>query len=348
MSTILKALRRLEQEKSAGSDRPLSEALVNAPVPPPPPRSRSLWLAVTGALVVAAVAGGFFWLRGAPEPVAEEPVEVAAVTAPKPARTRPTPAASPAARPRSQRPAQPVPGAAPAPPGTVPMAPGDLGSGTAPSWPDRAPSVFPRSTSGRPELPPEALASDVEVVRRVRPEGPPNVVTGPPPPPASEALPSPPVERPAPGSPRPNPASKAQPAPTSEPRVAAASPPRATAAARASSPSPEAALPLPAAEKPVSQPTEPASGAASRPPEPAPQRAKQIARSPVPDLVVEKTIWHPLAERRVAVVLLTDRDEVVELHEGDAVGPLVVARIEPTGVLFLHDGVELRRRVGAP
>jgi hypothetical protein len=36
-----------------------------------------------------------------------------------------------------------------------------------------------------------------------------------------------------------------------------------------------------------------------------------------------------------------------ELHEGDAIGPLVVSEIGPSGVVFLLDGVELRRRVGA-
>jgi hypothetical protein len=62
---------------------------------------------------------------------------------------------------------------------------------------------------------------------------------------------------------------------------------------------------------------------------------------------VERTIWHPLAERRIAVVELEGSDETLELHEGDAVGTLVVGKIEPSGVFFVHDGVELRRRVGA-
>jgi hypothetical protein len=66
----------------------------------------------------------------------------------------------------------------------------------------------------------------------------------------------------------------------------------------------------------------------------------------VPNVYVERTIWHPMAERRVAVVELEGSDETLELHEGDAVGPLVVGKIEPSGVFFVHDGVELRRRVG--
>jgi hypothetical protein len=67
----------------------------------------------------------------------------------------------------------------------------------------------------------------------------------------------------------------------------------------------------------------------------------------VPTVYVERTIWHPMAERRVAVVELEGSDEALELHEGDAVGPLVVGEIEPSGVFFVYDGVELRRRVGA-
>jgi len=57
-------------------------------------------------------------------------------------------------------------------------------------------------------------------------------------------------------------------------------------------------------------------------------------------------MWHPAAERRVAEIEVEGRPEPLVLHEGDAVGPLVVSEIEPSGVVFLHDEVELRRRVG--
>jgi hypothetical protein len=36
----------------------------------------------------------------------------------------------------------------------------------------------------------------------------------------------------------------------------------------------------------------------------------------------------------------------LELHEGDAVGTLVVAEIQPSGVVFLHGGEKLHRKVG--
>ena len=58
MSTILKALRRLEQEKSAGRDRPLSESVANAPEPPTRPKSRAPRLVATIAATFALFAVG--------------------------------------------------------------------------------------------------------------------------------------------------------------------------------------------------------------------------------------------------------------------------------------------------
>jgi hypothetical protein len=73
--------------------------------------------------------------------------------------------------------------------------------------------------------------------------------------------------------------------------------------------------------------------------------APKLARVSVPSVIVSKTVWHPQADRRVALVALEGGD-ARELHEGDAIGSLVVSKIEPSGVVFVHDGVELRRRVG--
>ncbi|MDH3212944.1 MAG: hypothetical protein OEM05_10710 [Myxococcales bacterium] len=81
----------------------------------------------------------------------------------------------------------------------------------------------------------------------------------------------------------------------------------------------------------------------SRPPPSAPSK---LARTFVPSVVVVRTVWHPTAERRMAEVEVEGRPAPLLLHEGDAVGPLVVSEIEPSGVVFLHDEVELRRRVG--
>jgi hypothetical protein len=90
-------------------------------------------------------------------------------------------------------------------------------------------------------------------------------------------------------------------------------------------------------------------------PEPAPKPAP-VASAPKPApkpapassgavFSVEKTIWHPVSEKRVAVVAL-DGGEPREVREGDEIGPAVVARIEPSGVVFDEQGQEIRRRVG--
>ena len=64
----------------------------------------------------------------------------------------------------------------------------------------------------------------------------------------------------------------------------------------------------------------------------------------LPEVHVEETRWHPDASRRLARV---EVDGVArEVQEGDALGPLVVSSIEPSGVVFTHDGVEMRRRIG--
>jgi len=82
---------------------------------------------------------------------------------------------------------------------------------------------------------------------------------------------------------------------------------------------------------------------------PAPIREpeqKVIQRAKVPSLSIEKTVWHPDADRRVAIVKLIGTDEVLRLKEGDAIGPLVVESIKPASVVFNHDGVEISFNVG--
>ena len=64
-------------------------------------------------------------------------------------------------------------------------------------------------------------------------------------------------------------------------------------------------------------------------------------------MTVEKTIWHPVPERRLARIEVEGHEGPIELHEGDAVGTLVVAEIKPSEVVFLHQGRELRRKVGS-
>jgi hypothetical protein len=77
---------------------------------------------------------------------------------------------------------------------------------------------------------------------------------------------------------------------------------------------------------------------ASETPPPAP-----TASAP-PTLAVERTQWHPAAEKRVAWV--SAAGETRELGEGDVIEGAIVREIRPSSVLFSFEGEELRRGVG--
>jgi hypothetical protein len=311
MSTILKALRRLEHEKSEQSDQSLSEAVTHAA--PTPSRRRGRWLVVAGVLVGAiAIAAVVFPMLPAREEVEEEdPVEIAA-TPPKQSPARPT------ARRRRSSARTPAPSAPE--------------RGSPASVPATRGRVVPRPRpDAPPDLPPAALSSKVEVVKRIRPAEP-----------ADQPRPAEPAPA---GKPPRSEREIAQPASTSGSAGRDPEPPKPGTRRPAV---PEAAEEVQlASAAPAAKP--PATPRAEPQPKPAPRAAEPepILRSPVPNVYVARTIWHPLAERRIAVVELDGRAEALELHEGDAVGPLVVGKIEPSGVFFVHDGVELRRRVGA-
>ncbi len=78
----------------------------------------------------------------------------------------------------------------------------------------------------------------------------------------------------------------------------------------------------------------------------APVDLPRIAKPAIPDLSVLRTAWHPQPERRSARIQLAKSEDVMTLREGDAVGSLVVKEITPSSVLFAAGDVELRRRVG--
>jgi hypothetical protein len=71
----------------------------------------------------------------------------------------------------------------------------------------------------------------------------------------------------------------------------------------------------------------------------------EIVRQHYPEIRVTQTVWHPRAERRLALVGISGRAPI-RLQEGDQLGLLAVGTIEPSGVAFKYDGVELRCRVG--
>ena len=184
--------------------------------------------------------------------------------------------------------------------------------------------------AGRPPLPP--AGSPLEIAE---PPPPPAIE----PPPASERIavappPPPPAEKPATRQAKeavvepPPPALEPPPAPE---KVAVAPPPP----IEKSVVQPPPSVAKPPAAKPVIQPVPPK--------KPAPTL---VATVRPPKLTVKKTVWHPKAERRVARIEVEGREGPVELHEGDAVGTLVVLEIQPSGVVFLHGGERLHRKVG--
>jgi len=71
----------------------------------------------------------------------------------------------------------------------------------------------------------------------------------------------------------------------------------------------------------------------------------RIQRSAIPQIYVTRTTWHPDPTRRQAVVRVDDDKTLLKLREGDAVGPLVVKEIRPSGVLFVGNGVEIQTRI---
>ncbi len=322
MSTILKALQRLEDEKSANVERSLEEQVVERR-PPPKPERRGLKL---GAVAVGgfAIAGAafFFWqtqekssveVAMKPPPPATESVKKAAAEKPRRNKSaRQAPAARVEEEP-SEIEISPVVevvkflDAQPADPGE--------------------PAEFSKSASSSEDGESEEVAAAPSKAKTkpgsARPAG----------------------RRPA-SKPKPQVARTAEQAEPAQEQVADAKP-LATQASESSIPAIETP-PQPApseiaavAPKPVPA-TEPA---------PIPAAIKEpankiIVRAKLPMLSIEKTIWHPDANRRVALVKLLEIDEVVRLKEGDAVGPLVIIDINPGSVLFTHDDVEIRYNVG--
>jgi hypothetical protein len=331
VSTILKALQRLEDEKSADAGRSLDEQVV-ARRPPPDPERRGLKIGAVaiGGLAVAAAAF-LFWLTR------EEPAAEVAMEPPPPATAPETAAKTKVAaeKPRREPSARPAPAA---------RAQGDSSEVEissvvevvqhldAPPADSAAPAasperVVPRVKAGaeRPARRSSANKPDPEQVANAKP-------------PATEISKNSVPVKPASAPPAPVEvavvAAKPAPAPPAPVEVAAV-----------------AAKPAPAPPAPVevaAVAAKPALTAASASFPTAIRESERriVQRAKLPTLSVEKTIWHPDAYRRVAVVKLTDDEEVLRLKEGDAVGPLVVQTINPSSVLFNHDGVEITYNVG--
>jgi hypothetical protein len=292
MSTILKALRRLEQEKIP-KERPLREQVTRLDdddrIDPGTPRRWPILLAGIGAGVAAGLAVLLLVLARGDSPLPS------AYTAHAPALAESLPQPSAAQPLRRESPAHAAP----------------------------APAAVPAAT------PPPVASDDVEVIDRGLPA--PRVIA----PERAEAAVAPAVPaEPPPGSVRPfqhaeRRARKTPPPPAPAPAIAAEQPAR------------RAAPPPAISAEPQTRPTAPAPAIAAKPParQPAPPP------DPFPALRVERTTWHPLAERRLAVVDVPG-EGTRELREGDPVAGATVSLIEPSGVVFRHAGREVRRKVG--
>jgi hypothetical protein len=309
MSTILKALRRLENDEASQREEQrvgLRENLVSSPATPAPRRARAfVWLlAIPGAGLMGALVAALvipMLLEGEPPLATPTPTAVPATSSPEPTEVArvapPAPVIPEPARPRSSTPPQSV---------------------SAPS----APSPLPVRTT---IVPPPARA---------------RATSAPSPQPARTASASSPLP-PAPPS-------------VVAPRAQADSEQRLVAAA---APDPEpiprqvvesAPLASVAAEESVPAKTQRLDDTV-RPIEISDDFAV-VQRTRIPSVLVTQTIWHPRAERRIALIErldASDGDELLRMREGDRIGSLELVSIEPAGVVFVHDGIELRRRVGA-
>jgi hypothetical protein len=340
LSSILKALQRLQSDRATGARSEPQPALradlardltTGAPTGSPPAeeapaRPARRVAVVAGAAAAVLLVGAFgYWLAsaGAPrvvEAARREPAQLAETAgrreAPIPGAERaPDIASRPASEPRGTAGGAPA-AAAPvaAPPGASHPGPAQQAGSAAPPAESQAPgepralrAAPPAKPSASPEEAPTLPATLLPAERRAE-DAPPAVETDP-------------------ASPAPRPAAEER------ARIELMDGPTPAAL--------EDALGREEARVPMRPPPESkaARGEAGAEPEFA------VVAAP-PEISVLRTTWHPSPERRVARVRLADGEASIDLHEGDAVATLVVKAIEPSGVVFLHAGRELRRGVG--
>ena len=363
MSTILKALRRLEKEKTR-SDRPLREQVTGlGGAGDPDAGAPRRWPILVGGVAAGIVAGVAVLLlvlsRGeAPPPPSTAEPAPALAEGPRPQPPEARPQAARAGRGMIQpippgevpavNPARPAARAATEPPPPIDADDVEVIDRGVPG-PRLAPEVAEAATPAAPTPPAPGSVRPFERGQRGAVASAPRAVA---PAPADRAVPPPaPTERAAVA---PVPAERAAVAPAPTERAAVAPIER---AAVAPAPSERAAPPPAPAEAPpvartretapTPQPAEAEPGGARPAIAKAPSRPPPPPADPFPALRVERTTWHPSAERRLAVVEVPG-EGARELREGDAVAGATVALIEPSGVVFRFAGRDVRRPVGSP
>ncbi len=311
MSTILKALRRLEEDRDEAPDAKTGVGRrIAATASRGPSGLRIAGIAAAGLALVAVFVWAFGPWREARE-TAPEPVEARASETTTPASTRVREPAPPVPlRPPEARPSEPpsLAKAPPSPPTMPRAAPAEASPLPAPP----AQAAPPFESAPGPESPSFASTRAQAAPSLAPPPAPeaPPLVSPPLVPPPSEPAPPPRVEPSAP---------KLPPPPTPGTELGSGPP-----GTRATS-----------------------SRVASRPPPPPPTAPVRPARASLPEVSIASTTWHPDAVKREAIVRVAGRDGPLRLREGDAVGGLVVQEIEPAAVVFLRGGVEIRKPVGA-
>jgi len=167
------------------------------------------------------------------------------------------------------------------------------------------------------------------------------------------------------GAPEAPPARRTSPAPrriaaeSMERRAPVAAPPtRPTAEpprARASTPPPSPPAPAVRSPEPVVEsiavedlPVAPPQATRSEPsaPETGAARVVRLHRPEVAVPTVERTVWHPDASRRSALVAVAGEATPREIRQGEAVDGFTAVEIKPGGVTFQRDGVIFDRGVG--
>ncbi|NNL87294.1 MAG: hypothetical protein HKP27_16655 [Myxococcales bacterium] len=295
MSTILKALDRVEERKGAKIERdplrddvPLASHVETIPASMAPTRGASRtrpWVWALVALAVLAVGwGSFAAFRAFPGGGRAVPAEV---TERAPAANAGAPEPTAFDRGRATENAAPE----------LPAVSADAAPLSPPAATDFAPLPPPASSVDFAPLPPPASADFAPL-----------------PPPVYEEVPA-----------SAGPGGNAEAAPAIVAHEVVPEPGR------------SAALPAVSARPPV------------RAPEPefaTPKPETAVVIPPPPDVAVLKTAWHPDAARRSARIEVQGFPEALNLREGDAVGTLVVVSIEPSAVVFLHGGREVRHGVG--
>jgi hypothetical protein len=382
MSTILRALRRLEEEKAADELLELHDSVV-APAPAPPPRrGRALLFVALAGVLAAAVGAGVTWqllggqsrapVLAARDMRVEEPSDRALESAlevlnpdtailvdavDRTARLAPVAAPPPARSAEVDSPYPEISSEVRVHP--RPAAAGLLAPEPAPVPPSRAPEEQPVATRGAAPLADSRSAAGMGSVRQARAVSPSAPVREPEPPSTRPVEPAPPdraAEAVALSDLEPAVAPVVAHAPNRaaerdvepDPPVAAQVEPESARrwAAGSAGADPEPRVPAgvdPALRARESEAIELA--AALPPAEPSRRKSAGVA-SGIPSVTVTKTVWHPRPERRSAVVEVEGSPGSLDMKEGDAIGDLVLTKIKPSGVVFDYEGVELVRKIG--